>query len=220
MTFRCYITIVVDMRRMYHECNLVHGDLSEYNILWHEDRPVIIDVSQSVEHAHPYANDFLRKDISNITDFFGKKGLRVLSNFELFQFITDHFLLGPGRQFQGNSAEPEPLDVLIKLAEELLEASAERGEVQDDAERDGEIGDDAHVKSEEARMEEAVFLQSYIPVSLSDINNPVQVLSHSKIMTSLHTFQPSRSPAVSMIYKDPQLRFKTLISYPCCPIQY
>jgi RIO kinase 1 len=86
---------------MYHECNLVHGDLSEYNILWHDNRPVIIDVSQSVEHAHPYANDFLRKDISNITDFFGKKGLRVLTNFELFQFVTDHYLLGPGRQFQG-----------------------------------------------------------------------------------------------------------------------
>jgi serine/threonine-protein kinase RIO1 len=98
--YKCYITIVVDMRRMYHECNLVHGDLSEYNILWHEDRPVIIDVSQSVEHAHPYANDFLRKDVSNITEFFSKKGLRVLTNFELFQFVTDHHLLGPGRQFQ------------------------------------------------------------------------------------------------------------------------
>jgi RIO1 family len=188
---------------MYHECNLVHGDLSEYNILWHEDRPVIIDVSQSVEHAHPYANDFLRKDISNITDFFGKKGLRVLSNFELFQFVTDHFLLGPGRQFQGNSAEQEPIDVLIKLAEELLEVSAERGEVQDDAERDGEIGDDAHVKSEEARMEEAVFLQSYIPVSLSDINNPVQV-SHSLIVASCCILSSTPSPAVQTLKKDAQ----------------
>ena len=46
---------------MYHECNLVHGDLSEYNILWHDGRPVIIDVSQSVEHAHPFATEFLRK---------------------------------------------------------------------------------------------------------------------------------------------------------------
>ena len=36
---------------MYHECNLVHGDLSEYNLLWHENRPIIIDVSQSVEQA-------------------------------------------------------------------------------------------------------------------------------------------------------------------------
>ena len=70
----------------------------------------------------------------------GIKGLRVLSNFELFQFVTDHFLLGPGRQFQGNSAEMEPVDILIQRAEKLLEESAERGEVQDDAERDGEIG--------------------------------------------------------------------------------
>ena len=73
----CYLTICVDVRRMYHECNLIHGDLSEYNLLWHEGRAVIIDVSQSVEHSHPYANDFLRKDISNITDFFQKKGMRV-----------------------------------------------------------------------------------------------------------------------------------------------
>ena len=43
-----YSTNVIDMRRMYHECNLVHGDLSEYNLLWHRERAVIIDVSQSV----------------------------------------------------------------------------------------------------------------------------------------------------------------------------
>ena len=61
------------------------GDLSEYNILWHEGAPVIIDVSQSVEIAHPYANDFLKKDISNITDYFKKKNIRVLSNYALFQ---------------------------------------------------------------------------------------------------------------------------------------
>ena len=35
---------------------LLHtGDLSEYNILWHDEKPVIIDVSQSVEHSHPLA---------------------------------------------------------------------------------------------------------------------------------------------------------------------
>jgi hypothetical protein len=45
---------------------------------------------------------------------------------------------------------------------------------QDDLERDGVVGDEAYVKSEEIRMEEAVFLQSYIPSSLSDIGNPMQ----------------------------------------------
>ena len=39
-----YGTIVVDMRRMYHECNLVHGDLSEHNLCVHHGTAGIIDV--------------------------------------------------------------------------------------------------------------------------------------------------------------------------------
>jgi serine/threonine-protein kinase RIO1 len=74
---------------MYHDCCLVHGDLSEYNLLWHNDRVYVIDVSQSVEHDHPYASEFLRKDIANVSDFFRKKSMRVLSNYELFRFITN-----------------------------------------------------------------------------------------------------------------------------------
>lgn len=86
---RCYLSIIVNMRRMYHECCLVHGDLSEYNILWFRQQAFIIDVSQSVEHAHPFATEFLRKDISNVSDFFRKKSLRVLSDFQLFRFVTE-----------------------------------------------------------------------------------------------------------------------------------
>eukprot|EP01051_Picozoa_sp_SAG22_P001665 SAG22_NODE_68_length_22846_cov_32.458258_8_plen_88_part_00 len=58
----------------YHEAKLVHGDLSEYNILWHRKQLWFIDVSQSVEHDHPSAFDFLRKDCENITAFFRAKG--------------------------------------------------------------------------------------------------------------------------------------------------
>jgi len=46
-------------------------------------------VSQSVEHDHPHALEFLRNDISNVTEYFRKKGVRVMSIRELFDFITD-----------------------------------------------------------------------------------------------------------------------------------
>lgn len=34
------------MKDMYHKCQLVHGDLSEFNLLYHEDQIWFIDVSQ------------------------------------------------------------------------------------------------------------------------------------------------------------------------------
>ncbi|MDA8486959.1 hypothetical protein NNO07_28260, partial [Pseudomonas resinovorans] len=49
---RLYCELLSTMRLMYHRCRLVHADLSEYNILFHEGHLWIIDVSQSVEHDH------------------------------------------------------------------------------------------------------------------------------------------------------------------------
>jgi serine/threonine-protein kinase RIO1 len=65
-----YLECVKMMWRMYNEAKLVHGDLSEYNILYWRNECVFIDVSQSVEHDHPSAFDFLRKDCENICAFF------------------------------------------------------------------------------------------------------------------------------------------------------
>jgi RIO kinase 1 len=63
-----YVQTVKIMRHMYHRCKLVHGDLSEYNLLWHDNQVYVIDVSQSVETDHPSALDFLRKDAANVND--------------------------------------------------------------------------------------------------------------------------------------------------------
>ena len=49
----------------------------------------IIDVSQSVEHDHPNALHFLRKDITNLNDFFKRKGVNVLTVKEFFDFVVD-----------------------------------------------------------------------------------------------------------------------------------
>ena len=57
--YDCYFQIIKYMRLMYWKCNLIHGDLSEYNILYFEGLAYIIDVSQSVEPQHPNSYQFL-----------------------------------------------------------------------------------------------------------------------------------------------------------------
>jgi RIO kinase 1 len=74
-----YDQTVLIIRRLYQRCKLVHADLSEYNLLYHQGEVWIIDVSQSVEHDHPMALDFLRRDCLIISDFFDRKNLNVLS---------------------------------------------------------------------------------------------------------------------------------------------
>lgn len=68
--------------------------MTRYNQLiilsrYHSRKLYIIDVSQSVEHDHPHASEFLRKDLANVTDYFAKKDVRVMSIMELFKFVTD-----------------------------------------------------------------------------------------------------------------------------------
>jgi len=77
------------LRKMYQDCKLVHADFSEYNLLYWNDRVYVIDVSQAVEHDHPHALDFLRRDCLNINDFFSRSGCQVASHKGLFDFITD-----------------------------------------------------------------------------------------------------------------------------------
>lgn len=64
---KLYRECVETMWRLYNKCKLVHADLSEYNMLYHDGSVIIIDVSQAVEHDHPMALEFLRKDCTNIT---------------------------------------------------------------------------------------------------------------------------------------------------------
>lgn len=84
-----YLNCIIMMRSLFHKCKLIHADLSEYNLLYYEGKIYLIDVSQSVELEHPHAIEFLRKDCSNITDFFRKYNVPVMTVKELFDFITD-----------------------------------------------------------------------------------------------------------------------------------
>ncbi|EFH44766.1 hypothetical protein ARALYDRAFT_493708 [Arabidopsis lyrata subsp. lyrata] len=85
----CYLELIIQMRVLYQKCKLVHGDLSEYNILYFEGHLYIIDVSQSVDLDHPLALNFLREDCDHVSDFFKKHGVAVMTIPELFDFIVD-----------------------------------------------------------------------------------------------------------------------------------
>lgn len=86
---KLYLQMIQDMRTLYRVCKLVHADLSEYNALVLDDRLYIIDVSQSVEHDHPHALDFLKSDCNNVSKFFRGLGVPVLPVSKLFELIVD-----------------------------------------------------------------------------------------------------------------------------------
>ena len=55
-------------------CDLVHGDLSPYNVLWWQGRTRIIDLPQAVEATAPDAFTLLDRDIRNICNHFARRG--------------------------------------------------------------------------------------------------------------------------------------------------
>jgi RIO kinase 1 len=62
------------MRAMY-KLGLVHGDVSEYNILdW--KKPVLIDFSMGVVLEHPLAQELIVRDVTNTLKYFEKLGVK------------------------------------------------------------------------------------------------------------------------------------------------
>ena len=70
-----YEKLVREMDLFLNKANLVHGDLSSYNIINYDEKPVIIDVSQSVVRDHVIAGELLERDIKNISFEFSKMGV-------------------------------------------------------------------------------------------------------------------------------------------------
>ncbi|MDP7180367.1 MAG: RIO1 family regulatory kinase/ATPase [Candidatus Woesearchaeota archaeon] len=67
--------IIINIKRMY-KADMIHADLSAFNILNLNERPVFIDFSQCSSLKHPRAREFLERDIRNICTFFTKLGLK------------------------------------------------------------------------------------------------------------------------------------------------
>ncbi|MEP6969618.1 MAG: RIO1 family regulatory kinase/ATPase, partial [Betaproteobacteria bacterium] len=74
-----HATLLLEVVRMLC-AGIVHGDLSEFNILLAEDGPVIIDLPQAVDAAgNNHAQRMLLRDVANLRDFFGRFAAELLS---------------------------------------------------------------------------------------------------------------------------------------------
>lgn len=58
----------------WQTCELVHADFSEYNILWLDGEPWVIDVGQSVTRQHPSSDEFLIRDVTRLVDWINRQG--------------------------------------------------------------------------------------------------------------------------------------------------
>ncbi len=62
--------------RMIVKSGRVHGDYSTFNILWHEDKAVVIDFPQVMElKQNPNAYEFLKRDVHSLCKSFGRQGV-------------------------------------------------------------------------------------------------------------------------------------------------
>ena len=63
------------VKLLYRDAELVHADLSEYNVLMLKE-PYIIDVSQSVPLEHDLAEEYLERDVTNLVRYFTRLGVK------------------------------------------------------------------------------------------------------------------------------------------------
>ena len=90
---------------------IVHGDLSEYNVLVGADGPVIIDLPQAVDAAgNLSAGTLLERDVENLTRFFGRfaPALRVTDYGKEIWALYESGTLHPEVELTGRFERSEP----------------------------------------------------------------------------------------------------------------
>lgn len=88
-------------RRIVAGARLVHGDLSEYNIVLDDTGPRVIDVGQAVVLDHGQARDLLRRDATNVARFFARRGVEGADAGDLYAHWTR------GVKFEAGGSEEE-----------------------------------------------------------------------------------------------------------------
>ena len=122
-------TLIREVVRMLC-AGIIHGDLSEYNVLVGADGPVIIDLPQAVDAAgNNNAAAMLKRDVANITGYFSRYapalaatryGDEIWSLYETAKLLPDSPLTG---RFEA-STKPADVDAVMR---EISDVRAEHG---------------------------------------------------------------------------------------------
>ena len=125
-----HATLLLQVVRMLC-AGVVHGDLSEFNILLGADGPVIIDLPQAVDAAgNNHAQRMLLRDVVNLRDFFGRYapellhtdfGPEIWDSYQRGELTTDVVLTGT---FERKTGEVDLAGVLREIDDARAEEAA------------------------------------------------------------------------------------------------
>ena len=126
-----HATLIGEVVRMLC-AGVIHGDLSEFNILLGADGPVIIDLPQAVDAAgNNHAQRMLLRDVGNLRDFFGRFAPELLATqfgAEIWALYT-RGVLQPATPLSGRFEERQgPVDVagVLRVVDDARDEEAAR----------------------------------------------------------------------------------------------
>jgi RIO kinase 1 len=128
--------LIVEVVRMLC-AGIVHGDLSEYNILVGADGPVIIDLPQAVDAAgNNHAAGMLERDVANLRNYFGRFAPELLATeygkeiWALYQAGTLSLDVQLTGRFERTEKAVDLDSVVREIDDARLEEAARRARLQ------------------------------------------------------------------------------------------